>query len=306
MPHDHAHHHHHHGAGDMGDRKLLFAVVINVGLTAVQVVGGLLSGSLALVADALHNFSDAASLVIAMVARRIGRRPADGRMTFGYGRAEIVAALINFTTLILVGLYLGYEAIMRLLDPQPIEGWTVVIVAGFALVVDAATAVLTYAMARDNMNIRAAFLHNLADAMASVAVIAGGVVVLLWDWTLIDPILTLLISAYVIWHGFAEIGGAIRILMLGAPEESPTDEVIEAMRAEGGVLDVHHVHLWRLDEQRVSLEAHVVLEAGRSGESAVVKSRLRALLDERFGIRHVTIETESAEDFCQDTCALGA
>ena len=301
MPHDrsHAHDdaHHAHGAG-MGDRRLAVAVAINLGLTIVQVAGGIVSGSLALIADALHNLSDAGSLVIAFAAQRIARRPADPRMTFGYGRAEIVAALINFTTLILIGLYLGYEAVMRLLDPQPIEGWTVVIVATVALAVDAATAALTFARSRESINVKAAFLHNLADALGSVAVIVGGVVVILYGWTLIDPILTLLISAYVLWHGASEIGGAIRILMLGTPAELDARDVISAIRAEPGIEDVHHVHLWRFDERRIFLEAHLVLSDETA--AAEVKSRVRRLLAREFGVRHVTLETERRGELCQE------
>ena len=305
--HSHAHSHekgHHARAAEMGDRRLAVAVAINLGLTIVQVAGGILSGSLALIADALHNLSDAGSLVIAFAAQRIGRRPADPRMTFGYGRAEIVAALINFTTLILIGVYLGYEAVMRLLDPQPVEGWTVVIVAGVALAVDVATAALTRARSQESMNVRAAFLHNIADALASVAVIVGGVVVILYDWTLIDPILTLLISAYVLWHGASEIGGAIRILMLGTPAELDAHEVVAAMRAETGIENVHHVHLWRFDERRIFLEAHLVLSDGSA--AAEVKARVRRLLSEEFGVRHVTLETERSDEACQEQGALQA
>ena len=295
------HHHHSHAAG-LGDRGLGIAVVINVGLTVAQVIGGVLSGSLALIADALHNLSDAGALVIAFWARRIARRPADARMTFGYARAEIVAALINFTTLILLGLYLGYEAIMRLFDPQPVAGWTVVIIAGIALLVDLATALLTYAQSRESMNIKAAFLHNVADALASVAVILGGVVILLYNWTLIDPILTLVISAYVLWHGLTEIGAAIRILMLGVPEETDPETVIAAMRDVAGVEDVHHVHLWRLDEKRSSLEAHLVVEAGVTATDA--KAAVRETLRERFAVGHVTLETEQAGETCQEAGGL--
>ncbi len=295
------HHHHHHGAG-LGDRRLGIAVVINVGLTVAQIVGGILSGSLALIADALHNLSDAGSLVIAFWARRIARRPADARMTFGYARAEIVAALINFTTLILLGLYLGYEAIMRLFDPQPVAGWTVVIIAGIALVVDLATALMTYALSRESMNIKAAFLHNVADALASVAVIFGGVVILLYDWTLIDPVLTLVISAYVLWHGLTEIGAAIRILMLGVPEGTDPGEAIRAMLTVDGVEDVHHVHLWGFDENRVSLEAHLVLATDAPATAA--KSAVRQLLRERYNVTHVTLETELAGDVCQEAGGL--
>jgi len=290
-----------HAAG-LGDRRLGLAVAINLGLTVAQVVGGIVSGSLALIADALHNFSDAASLLIAFAARRIARRPADERMSFGYARAEVVAALINFTTLILLGLYLGYEAIMRLLAPQPIAGWTVVIVAGIALVVDAATALLTHAQARESMNIKAAFLHNVADALSSVAVIVGGVVILLYDWTLIDPLLTLAIAGYVLWHGLAEIGGAIRILMLGVPPGTDPAAVIAAMREVEGVADVHHLHLWGFDERRVSLEAHLVVAEGATVGAA--KAHVRQLLHERFGVSHVTLETEHEGEACQSAGGL--
>lgn len=285
----------HHAGGGQG--RLAGAVAINLALTVAQVAGGLLSGSLALIADALHNFSDAASLVIALLARRLARRPADSRMTFGWARAEIVAALINFTTLILIGLYLAAEAVMRLFDPQPIDGWTVVVIAGVALVIDAATVLLTMAMARDNMNIRAAFLHNLADAMGSVAVIVGGVVVLLYDWTLIDPLLTLAIAAYVLWHGASEIGAAVRILMNAAPDHLDAVDLATAMAGVEGVHDIHHLHLWRFDEHRTSVEAHVRLSADRP-DPAAVKQRLRALLERDYGVAHATLETEAHGDAC--------
>lgn len=190
MPHDHAgqgHHRH-------GDRLLGWAVAVNLGLTAVQVAGGLVSGSIALLADAVHNLSDALALLLAWAARRVARRAATPAMSFGYGRAETVAALVNYTALALVALYLAAEGLMRLLDPPAVEGWVVVAVAGVALVVDAATAALTWRLARESSNIRAAFLHNLADALGSVVVIVAGTLILLYDWRLIDPLATLAIA----------------------------------------------------------------------------------------------------------------
>ncbi len=298
------HHHHHHNRGWLGDRGLVVALAINLGLTVVQVVGGIVAGSLALVADALHNLSDAGSLGIAYAARRIGRRAADDRMTFGYARAEIVAALVNFTTLILLGAYLAYEAVLRLLDPQPVAGWTVIGVAGVALAVDTATALLTLRQARHSMNVRAAFLHNLTDALASVAVILGGGLVLAFGWHWVDPVLTLAIAGYVLGHGVSAIGGAIRILMLGAPEDMEPREVIAAMAAEPGVLDVHHVHLWRFDERRVFLEAHLVL--AEDARAAETKGRIRQRLRRDFGVWHVTLETEAAGETCQETGGVAA
>ena len=174
-------HDHRHLEADSGDKRVAIAIWANGLLTVAQIVGGILSGSLALIADAIHNFSDMASLVIAFGARKIARRPADAKMTFGYGRVEIVAALINYTSLIVIGFYLVYEGAMRFADPPQIEGWTVVILGCVALVVDTLTALLTFSMQKGSMNIRALFLHNLSDALASVAVIVGGVLILSYD-----------------------------------------------------------------------------------------------------------------------------
>lgn len=290
MSHDHAH-----LDPNAGDRRVAIAMWANALLTLAQIVGGIASGSLALIADALHNFSDMASLVIAFVARRIARRPADARMTFGYGRVEVVAALVNYTSLILVGLYLVYEGVMRLLDPPEVAGVTVVIVAGVALVVDASTALLTWSLQKGSMNIRALFLHNLSDALASVAVIVGGTLIVLYDLRFVDPVITIAIAAYVLWLAFREIGGPIRILMLGAPEGIDGEAVIAAMRRVDGVADVHHVHLWQMQEHEAALDAHVVLEPGGWARVEAVKAAIKARLRGDFGITHSTLEFEDAE-----------
>jgi cobalt-zinc-cadmium efflux system protein len=165
----------------------VLAVTVNLGLTVAQIIRGILSGSLVLIADALHNLSDAMALIIAFWARRITRRPADARMTFGYARAETVATLINYTTLIALGLYLAYEEVMRLFNPSDVAGWAVVINAGIALIADLATAALTFTMSKDSQNIRAALLHNLADAAGSVGVIIAGTAIILFGWNIVDP-----------------------------------------------------------------------------------------------------------------------
>jgi len=302
MPHDPAHHH---VDPEAGDRRVALAVLVNLALTAAQIVGGILSGSLALIADALHNLSDAVSLVIAFAARRIARRPADAEMTFGYGRAEVVAALINYTTLILLGVYLAYEAVWRLFEPEPVEGWTVVIIAAIALVVDAVTALLTYAMSKSSANIRAAFLHNLADALGSVAVIVAGTLILLYDWRLVDPIVTLLISGYILWHALAEIGEVIRILMLGSPPDMDISQVSQELAREEGVASLHHLHLWQMEEHQAALEGHVVIEQGRWHEADAIKEALKRTLAERFGIHHSTLELECAAHACDTPQLIG-
>lgn len=289
---------------DGGDRRMVWAVAANVALTAGQIAGGVIAGSIALVADAIHNLSDAMTLGIALAARRIARRPCDAGMTFGYGRAETVAALVNYTTLVLVSLYLAYEAAWRLIDPTPVTGWIVIAVAGFALLVDVVTALLTYSMAKDSLNIRAAFLHNMADAGTSVAVIAGGVLVMLYDWRLVDPLLTLGISGYILWHAARGIVPVIRILMLGAPPGVDARAVADAMRDQPGVVGVHNLYLWQIDERRFTLQAHVVLEA--DVPEAAARTRMRTMLGARFHLGQITLEVERVGAGCTAAPLIGA
>lgn len=302
MPHDHSHHHHHADL-DSGDKRVAWAVAVNILLTLAQIVAGVLSGSLALIADAIHNLSDALSLVIAFVARRIGKRPADARMTFGYGRAEVVAALVNYTTLIVVAIYLAAEGIERLFNPQQVEGWIVVVVAGLALLIDTVTALLIMRLSRDSANMRAAFLHNVADAMGSVAVIAGGTLILLYDWRLVDPLVTLLISGYILWHSWQGVVPVIRILMLGTPPETDLNQVLTALRAVPGVASLHHVHLWHMQEHEAALEAHVVLDGSVPPE--LVKHALKDLLRHQFGVSHSVLELESPGNECAVSQVVG-
>jgi cobalt-zinc-cadmium efflux system protein len=281
------------------------AIAVNIGLSVAQFIGGLLSGSLALIADSLHNFSDAVSLIIAFGARKIARRPRDETMTFGYGRIEIVAALINYTTLIILGLYLLYEAGTRFFDPQPIAGWMIVIVTAFALAVDVVTAALTYSMSKNSMNIRAAFLHNVADALGSVAVIVAGTLILLYDWWLVDPIVTVMIAGYILWQSLREIGPVIRILMLGSPPDVGTDEVLNAVLDVDGVSGIHHAHFWQMNEHRAALDAHVVIEKGQWERADAIKVAIKQALQDQFGIEHTTLELECAHHSCRGTSKYG-
>jgi len=298
MPHDHSH------IPDLeGDRRVAWAVAVNIGLTIVQILAGVLSGSLALVADAVHNLSDALSLVIASLARRIGRRPPDANMTFGYGRAEVVAALINYTTLIVIALFLLAEAAKRAIDPVGVDGWIVVVVAGVALVIDTLTAWLIHGMSRDSMNIRAAFLHNVADALGSLAVIIAGTLILLYDWRLIDPLVTVLIAGYILVQSAKGIRPAIHVLMLGSPDSPELEEVTGALCDMEGIEGVHSVHLWRVQEHENAFQAHVVMAPG--ADAMVLRAAIKQALADRFGIHHSSIEIETAHAQCRDPALIG-
>jgi len=302
MPHDHTHSR---GDFETGDRRVAIAIWANGLLTVAQIVGGIFAGSLALIADAIHNFSDMASLVIAFGARKIARRPADDRMTFGYQRIEIVAALINYTTLIVIGLYLVYEGAMRMIDPPEVLGWWVVILGSVALVVDTLTAMLTYSMQKGSVNIRALFLHNLSDALSSVAVIVGGALILLYDIRWIDPAITIGIAVYILYLAFTEIGGTIRLLMLASPPGIENDALIAAVLAIEGVEDMHQVHFWQIDESQVSVDAHIVLVRDHWDRLEDIKRDIKGMLTEDFGIQHSTLEFEHPDHAHQGAAIYG-
>lgn len=284
---------HIHDTSELSDRRIVWSVLLNVLLTVAEVVGGVLSGSVALIADALHNFNDALALVVTLIARRVARRQANAQYTFGYRRAELIGATINLTALIVVGLFLIVEAIKRLVDPEPIHGWTVVIVAGIALAVDVGTAWLLWAMSKGSLNVRAAFIHNVSDALASVAVLVGGVCVILWEVTAVDPLMTLLIAGYILYQGVKAMRGAVRILMQATPEGLDLGELTAALSELEGVDQVHHLHAWQIDEHRRSLEAHVVVSQPDAAHWPGIKHRIKALLAERFAIDHSTLEFET-------------
>ena len=288
------HNHHHHAPAS--DRGLVLAVGINLFLTLAQVIGGVISGSLSLIADALHNLSDAASLGIALFARKISRKPADEFKSFGYQRAEVIAALINLTLLIVVSLYLIYEAVWRIIEPQAITGWIIVVVAGIALIVDMITAMITFRMSKNNMNMKAAFLHNLSDAFASIAVVIAGTLIILYQWYWVDTLLTFLIAGFVLWQGVVMLPKTIHLLMEGTPENLELEDIRSTIEGLEGVEEMHHVHVWSLDEKRVALEAHIVVITDELKEVELIKGNVKLALKEEFDISHSTLEFEHHQD----------
>ena len=298
------HHNHKHGIApqEKGVRRLVWALGVNVLLTSVQLIGGVVSGSLSLIADAVHNFSDAASLMIALIARQWATKPADKERTFGYRRAELIGAMINLTTLIMIGLYLLFEATLRIFQPEPIAGWIVVIIGGVALLIDVITAALTYSLAKNSINIRAAFLHNLADAFSSVAVIIAGSLIILYEWYFVDTLCTFLIAGYVLYHGGVEIRSVIRILMQSTPVDLDIGDIVLTLKEINSIQDVHHIHVWEMDEHTRSMEAHVVIAEQDPNQIESVKTRIKDCLREQFRIEHSTIEFETMGHQGEEGC----
>lgn len=298
MSHSHDGHHNDETSG----KRLLIALVLNLTITLAQIVGGVLSGSLSILADAAHNGSDAASLGISYIAKRIGRRKADRRQTFGYDRAEVIGAMINLTTLLVIAIYLFGQAISRMINPREIDGMVMLVVGAIAFVEDLISAILLYQGAQGSMNVRSAFIHMVGDTLATLGVIVGGLLILFYDIRLVDPIITALIALYIGIHGSRELRRAIRLLMDSAPKDFDFDRMVEAVQAVDGVRDLHHVHLWRLDEARTALEAHVVIGAEQDWAAAeTIKQKVKELLTNEFDVDHATLELELVGNMAHDT-----
>ncbi|UXY15926.1 cation diffusion facilitator family transporter [Chitiniphilus purpureus] len=283
---DHAHHHHHHGA-HATQKRLLVALAITGGFGIVELVGGVWTGSLALISDAGHMFTDAAALLLAVIASLVGQRPADQRQSYGYARAEVIGALVNSIAMILLVVWITVEAVTRLLHPQPVNGLGVMGIAALGLVVNLISA-WTLSHDHDNMNSRAALIHVLGDLLGSVAAIAAGAVIHFTGWQPIDPILSVAVCLLILRSTWQLLRQSTLVLMEGVPSRIRLDEVGYALASEPGVAQVHDLHVWHISQGRIALSAHLVIESSRQWPALL--ARLNALLAERFGIEHVTLQ----------------
>jgi cobalt-zinc-cadmium efflux system protein len=294
------HHHHSHGQRE-GEVRLVLSIILNLIITIAQVIGGIISGSLALLSDALHNLSDTTSLGTSLIALRIARRRPDPKRTFGYRRAQIIGAFVNLVTLALIALYLIYEAIERLLDPQPIDGSIMLIVASIGLLANVFTAILLHRQSKASLNIRSAFIHIVMDAVSSVGVIIGGLVILYFGLFIVDALLTVAISIYILFHTYLLLRQTTRILMQSTPDGIDYESLMDNVRTVDGVQDVHHVHIWQLDENTINLEAHVVINKCDLEAMENIKDKVKQRIRDEFEINHSTLEFEFVRcDVCED------
>lgn len=287
----HNHPHHSHTSGEAAAR-LFITMALNLLITIAEIIGGIFSGSLSLISDALHNFSDTISFVVSYVAIKLKDHDTSYRHTFGLKRAEILAAVINSSVLIVISFFLFYEAIMRLMNPAPIDTNIMIIVALMGLLANAGASLLLKRDSVASINIRSSYLHLLSDAFASGAVILGGIAIDLWNVAWVDPALTILIGLVIIKESYQLLAEAVHVLMEGAPPEISLDEIKAAVEKFPEVTDIHHIHLWMVGDNDVHLEAHVNINDMKISESDNLRSKIERLLEVNFGIRHITLQFE--------------
>lgn len=307
MGHGHAHHHHHphHHGADAG-RTLTAALVMNAGYTALQVVVGVLAGSVALLADAGHNLSDVLALGVALGAVWFARRPATPRRSFGYRRAEILAALVNALSIVAVSGIILYEAIRRLTDPPDVPGGWLMAVAAGGIAVNALSAWIIHraGRGRDDLNLRASFLHLAGDALASLGVLIAGALVLAFGWRIADPVIAIAIAGLIAASAWGVLRESVLVLLEAAPRGTDPEAVGAALAAAGGVVEVHDLHIWSVSSDFPAISAHVVVT--HDSDCHRVRRELEELLAHRFGIAHSTLQMEHRQPRLLTPGAAGA
>ena len=294
--HNKNHHDNNHGellsaTGHIGGR-LLIIILLNFATTLGQIIGGIAARSLSLISDSIHNFSDGLSFVVSYAAVRIARKDEDLKRTFGYKRATVLAALLNSSVLIVIALFLFKEAYERFLNPQPINSSLVIIVALVGLIANLIGVILLQDNSKGDMNLKSSYLHLLSDTLSSVAVVIGGILINIFGIYWLDPILTVVIALFVLVQGSRIVKKAVDILMQGIPEGIRVTEIIEELEGLDKVLNVHHVHIWCIDENNINFEAHVKTADMLLSQTNTIYYEIEKVL-KKHGINHITIRFEA-------------
>jgi cobalt-zinc-cadmium efflux system protein len=295
LGHNHSHH------NEVKGKNLLFSIVLNIVITITQVIGGILSGSLALISDALHNFSDVLTLIFSYIANVLSRKKASLNQTFGYKRAELIAAFVNSITLIIVAIYLIFEGSHRFLNPQPIKFNLVIWMSILGILVNGISALLLKKDADHNINMKSAYAHLFTDMMASVAVLIGGILMRMYQIYWVDSILTFIIAIYLIYVGYDLLKQSTQMLMLFTPTDIDIKELIHEVHKVAGVNKLHHIHVWHLNDNELHLEAHLdCLEDIKMSEFNVLLNEIEVVLFEKFHINHINIQPEFQKEDSKD------
>ena len=289
---------HAHDVSGSSGAKMFWVSILNAAITAVEIIGGILSGSLALISDSIHNLGDTVSIILSYAAIRISSKRKDIKKTYGYKRAQIIAAFINASALIVISFFLVYEAIKRFGSPEKIDGTLMIAVAVIGLIANLLSVLILEKDSHNSMNVKSSYLHLLGDTVSSFGVVLGGIAIKVWDVVWVDPLITLLVAAYVMYEASKITMKSIDILMQSSADMD-YDEIQKDIESIDEVKNIHHVHTWLADEKTIFFEAHVeVGENLKVCDTAAIYEKIERLLMEHYGISHVTIQIEG--NSCSD------
>ena len=302
--HSHGHSHdqaHWHATGSV----LRWSLAATAAFVAIEAIAGFQAHSLALLSDAGHNFTDALALLLAWFGFYLQSKPADETKTYGYHRAGVLAAFVNALTLVALSAWIGYESIDRLRHPEPVREKIMIVIAALGLLLNGGVMLALRSASRSDLNIRSAFVHMMGDALGSIAIIGGGVAIGYTGWQQIDPVLSIIIAALIVWTAWDIIRESLNILLEGLPRGLELGQVTSGMRAVEGVLDVHDLHIWSLGSSTHALSCHVLIEDVPPSCSDAILQRLNHMLAGRFHIHHTTVQFEHVSCAISETgCAI--
>jgi len=281
-----------HAHNGISRNNLLVVTVLNFSITAAEMIGGMISGSLSLISDALHNLSDGVAILISYLALKISQRDNNERLTFGYKRVEILSALFNSVVLLAISISLFREAYLKIKDPQPIDGLLMIIVALIGLLANFISVLILRGDSQRSLNIRGAYVHLLSDTLSSVGVVIGGILIYFYKIYFIDPILTFLIGAYIIKECLEIVGETVEILMQATPRSIDINRIKEEIESLEEVKNVHHVHIWRLDDNDIHFEGHINLKENLTVDDTVPVYRKIEDILKKYNITHSTLQME--------------
>lgn len=292
--HDHSHHHHHSISHKEQKKKLWITIVLNILITIFLFIGGYLSKSLAVLSDALHNLSDVTALFVSLFAVMLSAKEHSKEKTYGYKRAEILAALINAASLALLAIFLCFEAFERLFHPANLDGKSVMVLAFISFIANAVSAFVLHKDAASSLNMRSAYLHLISDALSSVGVFVGGWLILEWQVFWVDSALAIGISIYLVFSGFKLFLESMKILMQFAPSHLHIEEIAEDIsKVFPSIENVHHVHIWQLSDAQIHMEAHVRFKEDVALSTAVKELyQIKSLLRQKYNVHHMVFEAE--------------
>ena len=269
--------------------------MITVLFVGIEVLAGIRAHSLALLSDAGHNFTDALALLLACLGFYFESKPPDETKTYGYHRAGVLAAFVNAITLLALACYIFYESYHRLLQPEPVNEITMLVIAGLGLVVNVTIMWWLHQDQGHDLNIRAAYVHMLGDALGSIGIIAGSIVIFYTGWHVVDPILSVLIGLLIVWTAWGIVRETLNILLEGLPRGMDLEMVVQAICGVQGVQDVHELHIWSLGSRTHALSCHVLIDDVPLSESQPILQQINQLLSEQFHINHTTLQFEHAQ-----------
>ncbi len=299
--HQHAHHHHQHPvpAAASLNRAFITGIALNAAFVAVEFLAGLWYGSMGLLSDAGHNLSDVAGLLLSMLAFRLAQRQATPRYTYGYRKSTVLVSLFNsILLLVAVGIIVA-ESIERIFEPMAVAGGAIAWTAGVGVAINGFTAWLFLKDKEHDLNVKGAYLHMAADALVSIGVLVAGLVISWTGWTLVDPLVGLVVAGVIVASVWSLLRDSLRLSLDGVPADISVEEIVRTMTSVEGVAAVHHIHVWALSTTENALTAHVVVAGAAHEREETIKHRLKSLLGER-GIGHATLEFETEGAYCED------